>query len=47
MQSDLLLKADGEPIQSLSDLRRRFGTPGTHPLTVRRKAQELTLRVRR
>lgn len=44
---DLLLKAGGEPIQGLADLVRLLETPGAHEVSVRRKSEDLTLRVRR
>lgn len=44
---DLILKREGEAVTSLRDLRERLEAPGTQALTIRRRGEELTLRVRR
>ncbi len=44
---DLILGLDGQPASSLSDVAERLSQPGEHALEVRRRDQELTLRVRR
>ncbi|MCO5168819.1 MAG: PDZ domain-containing protein [Planctomycetes bacterium] len=46
-QGDLLLEVAGEPVAGLGDLRARLLAPGAHALKVRRRGEELTLRVRR
>jgi len=46
-KGDLVLKIGGEPIQGLADLQRRLKTEGVHELSIQRKSEELTLRVRR
>lgn len=44
---DLVLKVEAEPVSSLQGLRERLVAPGAHALTVCRRGEELTLRVRR
>lgn len=44
---DLLLKIEATPVTGLRDLRERLLAPGAFGLTVRRRGEELTLRVRR
>jgi serine protease Do len=44
---DLIVGVEGAPPPSLAELRRRLLAPGSHPLTIRRRGEELTLRVRR
>src|SRR5690606_21103714 len=44
---DLILGLGGQPASSLSDVAERLSQPGEHALLVRRRDQELTLRVRR
>jgi S1-C subfamily serine protease len=44
---DLLLKIEAAPVTGLSDLRERLLAEGAHGLTVRRRGEDLTLRVRR
>ncbi len=44
---DLLLKIEADAVSGLRDLRERLLAPGAHGLTVRRRGEELTLRVRR
>lgn len=44
---DLILGLGGQPASSLSDVAERLSQPGEHVLLVRRRDQELTLRVRR
>ncbi|MBX3468087.1 MAG: PDZ domain-containing protein [Planctomycetes bacterium] len=44
---DLLLEVAGAPVAGLGDLRARLVAPGAHALKVRRRGEELTLRVRR
>lgn len=44
---DLILGVDGSPVQGLQDLRQLLLKAGVHPLKVRRRGKDLTLRVRR
>jgi S1-C subfamily serine protease len=44
--ADVILRVEGQPVGGLQDLRERLGRPGAHPVTVFRRGQELTLRLR-
>jgi S1-C subfamily serine protease len=44
---DLLLQIDGQPLGGLVDARQRLAAAGTHALSVRRRNETLTLKVRR
>lgn len=45
--ADLLLQIDGQPLGGLADAKQRLAAEGQHALVIRRRNEQLTLKVRR